>query len=288
MYYLACYSLKILSYLPFWLLYLLADLLYFIIYYVVKYRVEVVRDNLSGAFPELSTKELKRLEKKFYHHFADQMVEIIKEAGMSESEMMKRVKFVNYEAIIKHFSEGKSVIGMTSHMGNWEWLTSFSLHLPENHKMVQVYKRLRNKVSDRIFYNLRVRFGSENVEMNMLLRKMVSNRNDNKTVFYALISDQSPRINAKLFFINFLNRPTDFFIGGEELAVKFDFPVYYLSVKMEKRGYYVAEFMPITLIPKKEETHYITNTYAKLLENDIKRQPELWLWSHKRWKHKPN
>lgn len=287
MYKIVYYLLKLISFLPFWLLYLIGDFIYFIVYYVVKYRVAVVRDNIQRAFPQTSLTEKKNIEKNFFHHFSDMIIEMLKMMSMTDNEMLKRMQYINFENTLKHYEEGRSVILLTSHFGNWEWLSSYSLLLPNDKPVYQVYKKLSSDLSNKISYKSRKRFGAENVEMKELLKVVINLQNNSKLGMLGMISDQSPRRNPNLHFVDFLHQPTAVITGSEQIAKKFNFPVYYVSVQRVRRGYYTATFEPITTTPTETTAFEISEKYMQLLEKDILKQPDQWLWSHKRWKHKP-
>lgn len=286
MYKLVYYLLKIFSLLPFKALYFISDILYLIIRYVVKYRLKVVRKNIETSFPQKTKAEKLQIERGFYRHFSDMLVEIPKMLSISEEEILKRIKFENYEAMTRHYDEGKSILMMAAHSGNWEWITSMSLLLPKDKPVYQIYKKLKNDVSDQLFYKIRKVFGSESIEMKELLRKMVAMKKNGNLGIFGMVSDQSPKYTPNLHFVEFLNQPTAVIEGSEQLAKKFNFPVYFISMQKVKRGYYVCNLELITSEPTKTAPYEITEKYMELLEKNIRLQPELWLWSHKRWKHK--
>ena len=172
--------LKLKSLLPFSILYVLSDFTYLIVYYLIGYRKNVVRENLKRSFPGKTDRELLATEKKFYHHLCDLLFESIKMATISKEEMSRRMKILNYEPLLKHYDENKSVLLITSHYGNWEWTSSFSMYLPADKPMYQVYKQLKNKFFDRLIYNLRIRFGSVNVEVNELFDVLSSLKQQGK------------------------------------------------------------------------------------------------------------
>ncbi len=288
MYNIIYYFLKLLSYLPFWFLYLVSDFIYLIIYHIVKYRIKVVTDNINNSFPEKTYEEKQRIIKGFYRHFADMFVETLKSMSISKNEIQKRMKYIDCETLLKHYDEGKSVILINSHLGNWEWYFSFSLILPKDKPLYQVYKKLTNETTNKIVYNIRKRFGGVNVEMNDLLRTMVDMKKNNQLGMYGLISDQSPQYTPNLHFVDFLNQKTSVITGTEQLSKKFDLPVYYVSLQRIKRGHYEVKVKLISENPKETQQFEITEKYMKFLEEDIHRTPEIWLWSHKRWKHKLN
>ena len=276
--------LKLKSLLPFSILYVLSDFTYLIVYYLIGYRKNVVRENLKRSFPDKTDRELLATEKKFYHHLCDLLFESMKMATISKEEMRRRMKILNYEPLLKHYDENKSVLLITSHYGNWEWTSSFSMYLPADKPMYQVYKQLKNKFFDRLIYNLRIRFGSVNVEVNELFDVLSSLKQQGKMGMIGLISDQSPSRKGIKYQSQFLNQRTPVITGTEIIAKKYDFPVYFVQIRRVKRGYYTCNPVPICLHPQESGKFEITEKYIRLLEQEIMAEPAYWLWSHRRWK----
>ena len=276
--------LKLKSLLPFSILYVLSDFTYLIVYYLIGYRKNVVRENLKRSFPGKTDRELLATEKKFYHHLCDLLFESMKMATISKEEMSRRMKILNYEPLLKHYDENKSVLLITSHYGNWEWTASFSMYLPADKPMYQVYKQQKNKLFDRLIYNLRIRFGSVNVEVNELFDVLSSLKQQGKMGMIGLISDQSPSRKGIKYQSQFLNQRTPVITGTEIIAKKYDFPVYFVQIRRVKRGYYTCNPVPICLHPQESGKFEITEKYIRLLEQEIMAEPAYWLWSHRRWK----
>lgn len=276
--------LKLKSLLPFSILYVLSDFIYLIVYYLIGYRKNVVRENLKRSFPGKTDRELLATEKKFYHHLCDLLFESMKMATISKEEMSRRMKILNYEPLLKHYDENKSVLLITSHYGNWEWTSSFSMYLPADKPMYQVYKQQKNKLFDRLIYNLRIRFGSVNVEVNELFDVLSSLKQQGKMGMIGLISDQSPSRKGIKYQSQFLNQRTPVITGTEIIAKKYDFPVYFVQIRRVKRGYYTCNPVPICLHPQESGKFEITEKYIRLLEQEIMAEPAYWLWSHRRWK----
>ncbi|HNX11899.1 MAG TPA: lysophospholipid acyltransferase family protein [Paludibacteraceae bacterium] len=276
--------LKLKSLLPFSILYVLSDFTYLIVYYLIGYRKNVVRENLKRSFPGKTDRELLATEKKFYHHLCDLLFESMKMATISKEEMSRRMKILNYEPLLKHYDENKSVLLITSHYGNWEWTSSFSMYLPADKPMYQVYKQQKNKLFDRLIYNLRIRFGSVNVEVNELFDVLSSLKQQGKMGMIGLISDQSPSRKGIKYQSQFLNQRTPVITGTEIIAKKYDFPVYFVQIRRVKRGYYTCNPVPICLHPQESGKFEITEKYIRLLEQEIMAEPAYWLWSHRRWK----
>lgn len=272
--------------LPLKILYVFSDFFYYILYYVSGYRKHVVRENLANAFPDMTPEERLKVEKRFYRFFCDIFVETIKEMNISEKEIRRRMTFSNVESVLEQYERGKSVLLMTAHYGNWEWTSSFSLWLPADKPLYGVYKRLSSKSFDRLMCTLRMQFGGKNAEKQDLLRIMLRLRKENQLAMFGMIADQTPPRQSIHYWSRFLNQNTAIITGTEQLARKFDYPVFYGEVTRKKRGYYHCEFIPISLEPSGSAENEITEKYVRLLEKTIEKNPAFWLWSHRRWKYK--
>lgn len=278
----------LLTWLPLPVLYLFSDISYPIVYYVVGYRKKVVRTNLSNSFPSKSTKELRAIERKFYRFFCDLFVETMYEMHIGEKEMRKRMTYENVESIIEQYALNKSVMIMTAHYGNWEWTLGFPLFMPGEHKSNPIYKRLRNHRFDKLIYSLRAKYGAELIEKRDLLRVMFRLQKEKKPGNFWMISDQTPNAFSIHYWTHFLNQDTPVVIGTEQLSKKFDYPVFYAEITRLKRGYYHCNFLPVALEPNKTGEFEISEKYMQLVEKTIETNPQYWLWSHRRWKHKRN
>jgi len=274
----------VIALIPLRVLYFFSDIFYLIIYYLVGYRKKVVRSNLQNSFPEKTEKELRRIERRFYRFLCDLFVEILYGIHISKAEIRRRLKYANIEDILKQHEAGKGVMIMTAHQGNWEWGTNLPLFLPETITTCQIYKKLSSEQFDKFMCKLRGQFGGRNVEKRELLRTMIRMSSKDDKGVYLMISDQTPSIQKIHYWTDFLNQDTPILTGTEQLARKFDYPVFYADIKRIKRGYYECEFIPISLNPKETAEFEITVKYTRLLQKTIEYQPEYWLWSHRRWK----
>jgi KDO2-lipid IV(A) lauroyltransferase len=281
---LGIFFLYLVSLLPFWFLYLISDLLFFITYYITGYRRKVVQENLRNSFPEKTDEERLVIEKKYFKYLADLIVETIKMTSASEKTILKRVKTTNPEIINAYFDQGKSIIAAVGHYCNWE-MAALRLSLFTKEKVIIVYKPLSNATFDDYFIKMRSRFGASLVAMKNVLRTMVKYKND--VTFTTLVADQTPVRHEANYFTAFLNQPTAFFSGIEKLAKLTDSVVIFCDVKRIKRGYYAYTVIPLIEKPKETAPFEITETYVKYLETMIRREPQYWLWSHRRWKFKP-
>jgi KDO2-lipid IV(A) lauroyltransferase len=276
--------LKMLSFLPLRILYIFSDLTYFLVYRVIGYRKKVVTQNMMNSFPEMDPKELIRTRNKFYHHFCDLFLETIKIMHISEREIKKRCFFKNPELLQQYSDDGESVIAIMGHYGNWEWMTSYALW--SDTTFLPIYKPLHNKVFDRMYINLRERFGAETLPKQDTLRRMIRYKNQNTPTITAFIGDQTPNKKNIQYWTQFLNQDTPIFMGTEKIAQKLNQVVVFVNMQKVKRGYYEVEFIPLFEQPKDTAPFEITEKHTRKLEEIIQKQPAYWLWSHKRWKHK--
>lgn len=272
------------SRLPMRVLYVFSDIFFFLMYYVIGYRKKVVANNIGMAFPKKTNKERNQLTKKFFKHFVDLLFESIKSFSISEKEIRKRYKYVNPELINNYAKQGKSIALVGAHQANWEW--SFSLPLVLDIPIFGTYVKLGNKYFDKVVYSSRTKFGIIGRKTSETVKGIQKNYNDKIQGLYLLLSDQSPQVHKTHYWNEFLGIKVPMHTGAEMLAKKFDLVVINYSVKKIKRGYFETTFELITDTPKDFKDYEITDKYLKITERNITEQPEFYLWSHKRFKHK--
>ena len=281
------FFIQIFSLLPLKALYFIADyLIYPLMYGAIRYRRNIVRKNLSLSFPEKNEQELKQLEKAFYHHFSDTIVEIIHGYRISDAQMRSRVQYVNTHDIEQAALKRGGAFVMLGHIGNWEWLADVGRRYDSPDVIeYNVYRKQKNEPIDKAMLAIRAKRGGECIEKNSLVRHIISLNKQKQKFILGLIADQKPTpVNAH-FWTTFLHQDTSFLIGGETLAKKFNYPIYYAYTRKLQRGYYQVEFVLLSQNPS-ENTHYeATQAYASALEKNIIEQPEIWLWTHNRWKY---
>jgi KDO2-lipid IV(A) lauroyltransferase len=276
------FFLKLVSFLPLTILYVFADFLFFISYYLVKYRRFIVRKNLINAFPDKSDIEIKVIECKFYKNLADTSVEILKLLTIPEKKLLGRVKIDN-SLTREYHRRGWSAFGMASHFCNWEWfLVACSNQL--GLKLHAVYQRLRNPFFNQLMIRIRSRFGVILHEKNEVVKDLIKLKD--KSFLMAMVADQRPFSTEKKYWSLFLNQEAALYSGSEVLAKRMDIKVLYASMKRIKRGYYEVCFKEIESSPKTSGEHEITEKYIQLTEEDILNDPASYLWSHDRWKQK--
>ena len=285
MYHLLSFFLKLLSYIPFGVLYVLSDCLFYPLYYIVRYRRKVVRRNLTESFPEKSEQEIKRIEKGFYRFFTDQVLESCKMMTISPEEITRRMKFANVEAANAVFRKGKSIALYMGHYGNWEWVPSIPLCLEKNVMAVQIYHKLSNENMDRLMLNNRERLGAISVEMRKTARFITDMVQNGKVGIVGFIADHSPRKKDARHFLSFLNHNAPVLTGTEKVIKHYDFEAWFLKVKRIKRGYYEAELVCLHENPKELPDFELTALYFQVLEKMIVSRPELYLWTHNRFKY---
>ncbi|PZD79256.1 lysophospholipid acyltransferase family protein [Mesonia sp. K7] len=284
-FYLAYPFLWIISKLPFSILYLISDVVYFLVYHIVRYRREVVRNNLKLAFPEKSEKEIKRIEKKSYQHFCDMFLEMIKPMSISDTEFKKRFYFKNPEEARRLENLDRNYIALFAHYATYEWTNAMNFY-DLSYRSYAVYKPISNPYFDKMIRDIRSKNNSEMIPMKEVAKTLLLHKRNNIKATYAFIADQSPRLKDSKHTYPFFGYEVPVFVGPEFLAKKFDLPVTYLKINKIKRGYYEAEMITLTEHPKEVEDFKITDKYYELLEAQIRANPEYYLWTHKRWKHK--
>lgn len=269
--------------LPYKIQLLVADFVRWVLYRVVRYRRTVVRENLRASFPEMDEAERKRIEREFYKHLADVVVETLSLASVSEREILRRMRYLNMEDL-KRWTEGRSWISAMAHYGSWEYTTNFDLYHTHDETLA-VYRPLSDRGAERFYRRIRSRFGVRPVPMHDVGREMVRCVREGRSATLALIADQTPPWPEIQNWTPFLERWTPFFMGMEKIAVKFRLPVVFLDVRKVRRGYYEAAFELLYDGREAVAEGEITRRYAERLERMIRQRPEWWMWSHRRWKH---
>ena len=268
---------------PFRLVYLFSDGFYYILYYIIGYRKKVVFDNLSSSFPGKTRDEIIKIEKAFYRHFCDIMIESGKAFMMDEGTITKRFRFTNPRVLNDYYDQKRNVIVVGGHYNNWEW-AGLASGSQLKHKPVGFYKPLSNKYIDQYIQKTRVRGRSVLASIKRTTESF--HLYQEPCVFY-MVADQSPSNIRMAHWVNFLGQDTAFLHGPEKHAKANNLPVYYADIQKIKRGYYAVEFILVEAEPLTAAPGSITAKYAKILEQKIIEKPEFWLWSHRRWKHRP-
>ena len=285
-YYLLYALVYLLSLLPFWLLYLLSDGLYLLVYHIIRYRRKIVWKNLTSSFPKKNEAELRKTEKKFYHWFCDYILETFKLLSISNKTLLKHIEFHGTEEIEKVFDEGRNCAAILGHYCNWEWLSASGLAF-ERHPQAAtglIYHPLYSDAFDRLFIALRSAHGGICVPKKDILRYLVDFRRDNRRSLFGYISDQAPKWENIHLWLPFLHHDTPVFTGGERIMRKMDDAVFYTEMSRPKRGKYVCTFKMLSAHAKEETEHAITTRFFQMLEDTICKEPAYYLWTHNRWK----
>jgi KDO2-lipid IV(A) lauroyltransferase len=274
---------RLLSNLPLSVLYLFSDLIYLIARFVISYRKKVIDENLKFAFPEKSVKERKEIRNRFYRNFTDAFfAETIKMLTITEKELRQRFQVINQEMIDAEVEKGKSALMMAGHVFNWE-MAILGVALNTKVTAETVYLKLNNPFFNKLMLAIRTHFGGVMTEKREFRKSMITMRSQPRIVHLA--ADQRPPSSEKRYQRDFLNRPAYFFEGGEFIAKKMELPVFFGSMTKLKRGHYHFEFTKLAEPPyDSHEAHSITDEFCRRLEENIRNQPDLYLWSHKRWK----
>ena len=270
-----------LSFLPLWILYRFADLFYLLLITVFPYRKSVIDRNIQLSFPTMSKEERLRLRKKFYRHFADILIEGVANLSMSEKSLLKRMKVRNPEIMEQLYAQNKSVILVSGHYNNWEWLISIQDKLFV-HQAMGIGMPMTSKFWDRKVNQRRQRFGMKVVHSGNFKEEIQASMN--RPVAILTLSDQSPGNSRKSYWMEFLHQQTAVLFGTEQMAHTYDLAIVFFATRKIKRGYYEMELTLITDTPSEMKWGEITECHVRLLEKEIIAQPENWIWSHKRWK----
>ena len=274
--------LRLLSRLPLSVLYRVSDALAFLAMYVFRYRRSLVAENLSRSFPEKTPTQIHEITQGFYRNLADVVVETLKALTISKETLQTRVTFHGMDPINCYYQQGQSIILLAAHQCNWEWLLlAGCLRLP--YPVDAVYKPLANQPMDALMQQTRARFGGQPISKDRVLRELLRRKNQRRAV--AIVADQTPAWGTPKYWISFLRQETGFYRGIEQLPKAVQHPVFFVSMKRIKRGYYQAAFVQVGTPPYEKEELTILTNYAAQAEKVVQEQPANWLWSHKRWKY---
>jgi Kdo2-lipid IVA lauroyltransferase/acyltransferase len=274
----------IITLLPLPVLYFFSDLLYFVLYYIVLYRRKVVAINLKNSFPEKTFEERKTIEKKFYRHLSDLIVETLKLTHMSKSTQNKRFSYSNLEIIDKLREEKRDVIAVLGHYNNWEWPTLLPNYL--KYKTIIIYKPLQNKYFNGFINNQRSKFGIVLTPTSQIIREIINYRKNDINTLSVFISDQIPAKGDIKYWTSFLNQDTAVFTGAGKIASKYDIAIVFFHIQKIKRGFYNLDIELLHEHTAGLSEDLITESHVRRLEEIIREKPEYWIWSHRRWKHK--
>lgn len=270
------------SLLPFRLLYLLSDFLYLLLYKIIGYRKTVVRTNLLNSFPQKNESEIKNIQDQFYRFLCDLILETIKTLTITPKTLNERISFKNEGVFEKYFNQNQSVIVVMGHLGNWE-LGGAKFSQQPFHQLYIIYHPMSMKLFDKLVYKMRTRLGNKLYAMNDTFRGMIQNKNE--VTATAFIADQTPP-PKNAYWTTFLNQETPIFGGTAKISKKFNYPIIYISITQPKRGYYEINSELLIENPQNLSENEISEIHTRRLEQDIIKNPAIWFWVHRRWKHK--
>ncbi len=276
--------LYLVSLLPFSILYLISDFFYIIIRYVFRYRHKIVKENLKYAFPEKTEIEKKQIAQRFYRHFTDLMMETVKLHSISEKEIYNRIQYEGLDLINNYYHEGRGIIIFAMHHNNWEWCSSMMTQV--KHRGFMIYNPIRgNQAMEKFLLHSREKWGGKCIPVHLSARVALGFHQNKIPAGIWLGADQTPPATSK-FWTVFLNREAPFFSGPEKIAAKTNQPVFFQHMTKISRGRYIARFIPLIENPASMDQKEILLTYVRKMEEVIREEPEYYLWSHRRWKHK--
>lgn len=264
-------------------MYLLSDILYLIVYYVVRYRRGVTRANIDACFPDMSQKECRKLERRYYRYMSDLLVEAVVGLYATPPFIKRHYRLTNRQVVDRYYEQGRTVILLSAHYGNWEYMVA-SLGMQLLHHGVGVGKPLDDKFMAKYITRRRTRYGTQVVDQTDVRQHVAFFDKHHVPCALMMLGDQSPSNPHRSYWTTFLGRDTAFLYGAEHFAREYDYPVIYYTVHRVKRGYYELTFEPLCEYPMQVPQYTIVEQYARILERQIRQQPEYWLWSHRRWK----
>ncbi|WP_326983772.1 lysophospholipid acyltransferase family protein [Chryseobacterium sp. MYb264] len=275
--------LYLISKMPLKILYIFSDIMFFLNYYFVGYRKNVITQNLKNSFPHKSDEEIEEIKKKFYRNFSDYLVETVKSFSISETESRVRMQHINQELFQEAKEEGKNVIMLAGHVFNWEWINAFAKVIPQDH-CHPVYRKVNSDFWENQMKKVRNKFGNEALEANEVIRNILRNKNNGSSA-YMFVADQTPHFASVTYGLEFLNQRTPVFLGYDKLATRLDLAFIYCEMKKVKRGFYQVNYHRIYPDGEKFEEYEVVKKFHKLLENTLNKRPDNYLWSHRKWKY---
>ncbi len=275
--------LDLISRLPFRVIYLISDFFYVVVRFIIRYRRTTILSNLRFAFPEKTEKEIKTISSKFYRHFCDFMLETIKMHNMSKSQMEERLTYTGLELLDAEYKKGRGIIVLAMHHNNWEWCSALKTKV--RHKLIMLYNPVRgNRALERFILESREKWGGKCVPVHKSGRILLGSNREEEPAAVWLSADQTPPAHSQFWTI-FLNREAPFFSGPEKIAARTNQPVFFHHTRKTGRGKYEVIVSPLIENPAEAGSQEILLKYVRKMEEMIKKEPEFYLWSHRRWKH---
>ncbi|RQP12602.1 MAG: lipid A biosynthesis acyltransferase [Chryseobacterium sp.] len=273
----------LLSRLPLPVLYLFSDIIFGLNHLFIHYRQKVVLENLRNSFPDKTEEEIRRISRDFYRNFFDYIVETLKAFTISERELLVRMQHLNRDIFYECKAENKNIILLAGHVFNWEWINALPTLMPQEHSH-PVYRRVQSHFWEERIKYIRNRFGNEALEAREVVRSIMRTPDDGNSA-YMFVADQTPHASEVRYGLDFLNQSTPAFTGYDRLSTRKDLAFVYCDMKKVKRGYYQVNYHRIYPDGEKFEPYEVVNKFHGLLENTIRKRPDNWLWSHRRWKY---
>lgn len=274
----------LISRLPFYAIYLISDIVFYLLYYLIGYRKKVVLANLELVFPKNTIAQNKKIRKGFYRHLCDMFLEMIKTMGISENELQRRFTFKNIEVIKDLESRNRSIMTFFPHYASWEWTTALDSQI--QCKGHAIYQPLNNKYFDKLVRQIRGKFGTRLISTRETPKVVKTNKKNNILSIYGILSDQSPMRKKANYWTSFMDITVPVHVGAEVLSKKLNLSAVYLKVEKVKRGHYQGTFKVLAEEPTLIADYEITDAFLKEVEKSIKEVPELYFWTHRRWKHR--
>ncbi|MCU7613818.1 lysophospholipid acyltransferase family protein [Chryseobacterium sp. GMJ5] len=271
------------SKMPLKILYIFSDIIFYLNHYVVGYRKKIITQNIKNSFPDKTDHEIAEIRKKFYLNFSDYLAETVKSFTMSERETRVRMQHINQQVFHDAKKEGKNIILLAGHVFNWEWMNALATIVPQKN-CHPVYRKVNSSFWENQMKKVRSKFGNEALEANEVILNIFRSKNDGDSI-YLFVADQTPHVAHVNYGLEFLNQRTPAFIGYDKLATRMDLAFIYCEMQKVKRGLYQINYHRIMPEGEKFVNNEVVKKFHQLLENTIKKRPDNYLWSHRKWKY---
>jgi KDO2-lipid IV(A) lauroyltransferase len=277
------FLLKAVTRVPLRILYAVGTFIYVVLFHIFRWRRDQVESDIARAFPEKGPDERARILQQSYRNVADVVMEAVWGFGATAEAIAKRVTFENRDVVDAAREARQSVVLLTPHFCNWEWLlpaggAHFGLPIDA------VYQKQRVEFLDTFLRDARTRAGGKPIVREDFIYELMNRAAVPRG--YALIADQTPPRDVRKHWSRFLNRDTAFFVGAEKIAHFLDSPVLYVAMRRVGRGRYSVRLHPLAMPPFDEaDDTPIMERFARMLEAAVRESPADWLWLQKRWKY---
>jgi len=245
----------------------------------------IVLHNLQRSFPEKDTKEIIRIAKGVYHHFAIVAAEFFDLPSITKENIHKWVEVDGLENYHAAIAKGRGVLSLVAHFGNWELMTIAVPFYAQ--PMHIVYRPLDNPVFDNMVEYVRTMQGNELIPKGGSGKRIMELLKENKII--GILSDQNVAAYEGVF-VDFFGRPACTGVGLAVMAIRSGAPVVPAFMARQKSGKYKLILKPameaVCTEDYQADLQINTQRFTKIVEEIVREYPDQWFWFHQRWKTK--